>query len=132
MRGESFLGTDFNYEDLGLEELDFHQHSLRDEEKVNGRRCHRLESVPDDSWWYGRIVRFVDTKTYLPWRTEYYDPAGHLFKVRTLDRVERIEKLDIPTVITMHSVSLGTTTRVDFSDLRLNTGSAPFRGARRR
>lgn len=122
MRGESFLGTDFNYEDLGLEELDFHQHSLRDKEKINGRNCYRVESVPDDSWWYGKIVRFIDTKSYLPRLTEYYAPGGGLFKVRTLDRVARIEKHDVPTVITMRTVPLGTSTRIEFSDVRFNMG----------
>jgi hypothetical protein len=28
MRGESFLGTDFNYEDLGVQQLDFQQQTL--------------------------------------------------------------------------------------------------------
>jgi len=29
MRGESLLGTDFNFEDLGFEQLDYEQHALR-------------------------------------------------------------------------------------------------------
>ena len=45
-RGEPFLGTDFNYEDLGLEKLEFEQHSLRSEDQVAGRPCYRVESIP--------------------------------------------------------------------------------------
>jgi hypothetical protein len=122
MRGESFLGTDFNYEDLGLEELEFEEHALRGEDKADGRACYRVESVPAHSWWYGRIVRCVDKKDYLPRRTEYFDPAGMLYKIRTMDQVEAIGGHPTPTRITMEVVPAHTSTRLSLRDIEYDTG----------
>lgn len=117
MRGESFLGTDFNYEDLGIEQLDVRQRTLRGEDDVDGHRCHLVESVPDDGWWYGRIVRCVDEHTHLPRRTEYYDRAGVLWKLRTLDHIDKIGAFPTATQTTMRTVPTGTATRLTLSDV---------------
>ena len=122
MRGESFLGTDFNYEDLGFEELEYEQHALRGEEKADGRACYRVESRPAHSWWYGRIVRCIDKKDYLPRRTEYYDPAGLLYKIRTLDRIETIAGHPTPTQLTMAVVPAHTSTRFSLREVEYDTG----------
>ena len=85
-RGESFLGTDFNYEDLGLQQLEYQQHRL---EESKDPACYHVESIPSKGWWYGRVDRCIDRKDYLPLRTEYYDRSGVLWKVRTLGAVKR-------------------------------------------
>jgi hypothetical protein len=118
MRGESFLGTDFNYEDLGFLQLEFEQHALRS----NGAAaadgdCYKLESVPASGWWYGRIVRCIDKKTYLPRRTEYYDRAGILWKLRTFDEIKKIGLYPTATEITMTTVPTATSTRIRLSDI---------------
>jgi outer membrane lipoprotein-sorting protein len=122
MRGESFLGTDFNYEDLGLQQLDFQQHSVTTERDREGRDCYRLESVPERGWWYGRIVRCVDRKTLLPLRTEYYDRSGELWKVRILSGIQTIKSYPTATQITMQTLPTRTLTRITLSDIEYNTG----------
>jgi len=124
MRGESFLGTDFNYEDLGVQPLDFQQQTLREGEDPEGRDCVFLESVPQSGWWYGRIVRCIDRKTYLPLRTEYYDRAGVLWKIRTLEGIKIIKSYPTATVVTMQTVPARTLTRITFSDIQYDTGLA--------
>jgi hypothetical protein len=121
MRGESFLGTDFNYEDLGFEQLDFEQHALRGEDKVDGAPCYLLESVPDQPWWYGRIVRCVDKSDYLPRRTEYFDRAGNLFKLRTFDRVVNVQSHPTPVEITMKTVPAHTWTLIKLREVKYDT-----------
>jgi hypothetical protein len=124
MRGESFLGTDFNYEDLGVQALDFQQHGILEGKDPEGRDCVLLESVPQRGWWYGRIVRCVDRKTYLPLRTEYYDRAGELWKIRTLQGIKTIQSHPTATVVTMQTVPARTLTRITLSDIQYNTGLA--------
>jgi len=122
MRGESFLGTDFNFEDLGLEELEFHEHALRGEEELHGRACWRVESVPDRSWWYGRIARCIDKKDYLPRLAQYYDPAGLLYKVRTFERVETIDGHPTPVDVLMEVIPGHTSSRLVLRDIEYDTG----------
>jgi hypothetical protein len=121
-RGEPFLGTDFNYEDLGMEELEFEQHALRGEDEFDGRPCYRVESIPARSWWYGRIVRCIDKKDWLPRRTEYYDPAGLLYKVRTLGNVRSVAGHPTPLEITMEVVPAHTSTRLVLRDVEYDVG----------
>jgi hypothetical protein len=122
MRGESFLGTDFNFEDLGFEQLDYARHALLGQDEVDGRACRILESVPDRSWWYGRIVRCIDEKDHLPRRTDYYDPAGVLYKRRTFDRVVTIAGHPTPVEVTMEVIPARTSTRLVLRDVEYDTG----------
>ncbi len=122
MRGESFFGTDFNYEDLGLQAIEFQRHTLTDAKDPEGRAAYRVESIPQHGWWYGRIVRWLDRKTFLPLRTEYYDRAGVLWKVRTLEHVQTIASHPTATEIVMETVPMKTSTRITLSDVAYDTG----------
>jgi len=122
MRGESFLGTDFNYEDLGIQHLDFQQQSLVEGKDPEGRDCIFVESVPQSGWWYGRIRHCIDRKTYLPLRSEYYDRTGVLWKIRTLEGIKNVQSHPTATVITMQTVPAHTLTRITLSDVQYDTG----------
>lgn len=124
MRGESFLGTDFNYEDLGFQQLDYAQYSLSEDRDPEGRNCYRVDAVPQRGWWYGRISSCIDRKTFLPLRTEYYDRDGVLWKVRTLEGIASIKARPTPTVITMKTVPTGTSTTIRLSHIQYDTGLA--------
>ena len=89
---------------------------------MNGAPCYRVESVPDQVWWYGRIVRCIDKKNYLPRRTEYYDRAGLLFKLRTFDRVETIHSYPTPVEITMKTLPARTWSRIILRQVEYDTG----------
>jgi outer membrane lipoprotein-sorting protein len=118
-RGESFLGTDFNYEDLGLQQLDPRQVDLKN---TADKDCYHLESVPKSGWWYGKVERCVDRTSYLPLRTEYYDRSGILWKVRTLGNVTKVDGYPTPTEIQMQTLPQRTSTTITFSDVHYDTG----------
>jgi hypothetical protein len=122
IRGESFLWTDFNNEDIGLERLDYVRQTLDGTERVADRPCHRLVSIPQASWYYGRIVRYVDRRTHLPIRTEYFDPAGTLFKVRTLERIETIGGHPTPLRVVMEVPPADTRTVLSLSEVEYDVG----------
>jgi hypothetical protein len=121
-RGESFLGTDFNYEDLGLEPIAFQRHTVTGEDTVNGTRCRKVESVPERGWWYGKIVRCLDPQTHLPVRTDYYDRNGILWKTRTIDTIATVQGHPTATSITMTTVPARTSTKMVLTDVRYDTG----------
>ncbi len=120
-RGESFLGTDFNYEDLGLQQLEYQQHRLKESKDP---ACYHVESIPSRGWWYGRIDRCIDRKNYLPLRTEYYDRSGVLWKVRTLGGVKKIGGYPTATEIKMETIPQRTSTTITLSDIEYDTGIA--------
>jgi outer membrane lipoprotein-sorting protein len=122
MRGESFLGTDFTYEDLGFQQVEYRQHALLDEAELDGRDCYVVESKPDEGWWYGRVVRWVDQRDFLPRRTEYYDRNGVLWKVRTFDQVRTIAGRPTWTRLVMKTLPTGTATTIELRDVEYDTG----------
>jgi hypothetical protein len=111
----------FNCEDLGFQHMEFQEHKLEsyDEE---ARDCYRVASIPQEGWWYARIVRCIDKKTYLPLRTEYYDRTGTLWKVRTLDGVKTIKSFPTASRITMQTLPTGTQTRITLSEIQYDVG----------
>jgi hypothetical protein len=124
VRGESFFGTDFNYEDLGFEQLSYAKHKILGEDNVGGRACYKIESIPAKGWWYGRIVRCVDKQDYLPRRTEYFAQNGELFKRRTFDRVDTIQSYPTPMEITMHTVPAKAQSQLRFGEIKYDTNFA--------
>jgi hypothetical protein len=122
-RGVPFLGSDFNYEDLGLEQLQFQSHRIVGEGDVGGRPCDRVESRPTRSWWYGRIVRCIDREDFLPRHTEYVDVAGLPYKARTLEDVR---------VVDSHPTAMRTRMRVvpDESESTITLSDVAYGAAR--
>jgi outer membrane lipoprotein-sorting protein len=124
MRGESFLGTDFAFEDLGFQQLDFQQHALLGDDELDNRDCYKVESRPSRGSWYGRIVRWIDKRDYLPRRTEYYDRNDVLWKVRTFGNVRTIASHPTWTLLTMETVPTHTSTRLALTDIAYDTALA--------
>jgi len=126
MRGESFLGTDLNYEDIGLQQIEYQQHSLREDDDDAGRPCYRVESIPDHGWWYGKIVRCIDKKDFIPRRTEYTDRSGILWKVRTFEQVKTIGGYPTWTRLTMETLPTGTSTTITLSEIEYDSALSPY------
>lgn len=117
----SFIGSDFMREDLSGRDVDADRHTLVRQEKVDGRDCYVVESVPKKPADFTRCVSWVDRETWLPLKQEYYDPRGKLSRVFTGGRIERVASEKRPSVAyptlmerTMRSVSTGRWTKVVF------------------
>ena len=122
MRKESFLGTDFNYEDLGFEDLRSQQHKLVGEVMVDGRAYYQVESIPKEDWMYSKLVRLIDPESFLPITTEYHCWGAKLCRVRKIERVERIGAYDTPTDITMRDVIRHQVTEILLENVELDVG----------
>ncbi len=117
MRKQSFFDTDFNYEDLGLEDLGATKNLRTGIAKQPGHRLIQIESTPQDDWWYSKIVRYVDDQNFLPYKTEYFCKGVGLCRVRILDRVELIAGHASATRISMQNLISHETTHLSLSDL---------------
>lgn len=93
---DSFFGTDFSYGDVLLPPVDKYQHTWLRDEAVDGAPCHLVESKPlddktrDDSG-YSRKLVWVDAKTFLERKVEYFDVEGKLLKTQTTFDVQAVE-----------------------------------------
>ncbi len=137
-RGESFMGSDFTYEDLGAPARDGRTHEILGEAAIDGEPAYQVESRPRASDLYGRIVTWVSRMSFLPLRVEYFDRAGDLLKVgrfgdvRSVNAVPTAFALDMENVRTGHRTTV-TLLEADFArpfDCALFTERGLSRGVR--
>lgn len=86
----SFVGSDFNYEDVSGRDLDADDHQLIKEEKLGDQDCYVIESTPKKPVDYVQRVSWISKDSFLPLRVEYYDQQKELARVFTADKIEQI------------------------------------------
>ncbi|MDR2313684.1 MAG: outer membrane lipoprotein-sorting protein [Spirochaetaceae bacterium] len=120
-KNDSFMGTDFTYEDMGRRSLDKDEFSLRGEETVDGSLCWVVEARAKDAREpYGRRVLRVRKDSYVIAGVDYYDRQGRLLKtlrvsgIRQIDGIWTAQKMEMTNVQDKHS------TVIEISDIRFN------------
>lgn len=111
----SFVGSDFTYEDISGRDIEDDTYILEREERVNGNEVYVVRSTPKaDDVDYRYKLSWIDKKSFLPLREEYYDIKGDLIRVFTADKIEEVK--EYPTVVhrTMKNVQSGHRTEVSF------------------
>jgi len=123
-KNSSFVGSDFSYEDVSGRDLEDDVHTKKGEESINGRDAYVVESVPKNpaSAYFSRKISWIDKKTFLPLKEEYYDKRNQLYKTFTADEIGAVQ--NIPTILkrTMANVQNGHRTEVTFSEVKYNVG----------
>ncbi len=124
-RGQSFVGTDFTYEDLKKETKlgihDYHWKTLG-QEQVEERPCWLLEGVPVDETiagqlGYGRVLLRVDLAWNLPVFVEYWDLANRLLKTVRLSDVREVQGIWTPHRVEARNQHTGHATVLAFEQV---------------
>ncbi len=122
----SFVGSDFNYEDVSGRDLDADEHRMVREDTLDARTVFVVESRPVRPADYERKVSWIDQTTGLPLREEYYDVQSALYRVFTSDEIRQVEAgtATVATVVrrTMQNVKTGHRTEVTFSEVEYDVG----------
>jgi hypothetical protein len=115
---DHFLDTDFTYADLGYVRL-HNRYKFMGEVDVNGVMAYKIsEKIPQEEWYYSRVVTYVGEVNKLPLKREYYDPAGALWKTEVFNNITDID--GVPTVLhaLMKDVQAQTSTELSVSEVR--------------
>jgi outer membrane lipoprotein-sorting protein len=126
----SFVGSDFTYEDISGRDVASDTHTLMRSETLKERECYVIQSIPKEPTEYTKRLSWIDKKTFLPLKEEYYDAQNELFRVFTANKIEEItvgegkDKKVFPTVTirTMKNVKTGHRTEVTFKSVSYNLG----------
>ncbi|HVN84505.1 MAG TPA: outer membrane lipoprotein-sorting protein [Candidatus Binatia bacterium] len=92
MRAERFLGSNFYLADVVQPDLNAFTYAFVGDEKIDGRACKLVESVPKDptNEVYGKVIHAVDPKDLIVVRRRFFDKQGQAIKEWTADKVEKI------------------------------------------
>ena len=110
-RREPFLGSTFFVDDMIARQVDDYTHRFVGTETVGQRTCRLVETVPKapERELYGRGVFAIDPSDLVVMRAQLYDHDGKLFKVHTVDTIEKVDGFWTPLQQTMQNVQDGTT-----------------------
>ncbi|HPC97002.1 MAG TPA: outer membrane lipoprotein-sorting protein [Sedimentisphaerales bacterium] len=121
----SFMGSEFSYEDIAVQELEKYTYRWLADEPYDGNDCYVIERVPVDrvNSGYCRQVAWLDKEHYRTWKVDYYDRKNELLKTLTfkgyekhLDRFWRARQME------MVNHQTGKSTFLTWSNLSFRTG----------
>ncbi len=120
MTGDSFMGTDFTYDEIGgniAYEDQYVAQRLADETE-QGVSCYVLDlTAADDSVLYERVKMWVWQEQMVPVKVEFYQPATSLKKTLILSDYRQVEGEFIPHNVVMADNLKGTKTILEIVEL---------------
>lgn len=129
LRNESFMGTDFSYQDLGILSAaqgwteDEAPSTLVGEESVDGSPCYVIALRPKkDDVAYGRIQVWLDRDKLVARRMDFFDKGDTPIKTLRFDGIEDIGPFPTPRVLEMRNLKTGSRTRIEASDVKYDSG----------
>ncbi len=119
----SFAGSHFTYEDVSGRSPQDDTHTFLREERLNGMDTYVIENIPKDKDQveFSRYIVWIDKKTHLPLRAEYYDKRGRLYRTLVTEKIDTIDGIPTPVRIRAESADGGSTV-VEFTEIRYNIG----------
>ena len=109
-KSESFMGTEFSYDDMGTHDID------------DSTGCYVIEARPKEPHSYGKMILWIRSDNYIPVRTDFYDLKGRLLKQGRFSRIQTIKGIATPTLIEMENLTNGRKTILELSNIRYDTG----------
>lgn len=121
-KGDSFMGTEFTYYDMGTHAVDESTHTLLKEEIVDGQACFVIESRPKKPENYSKVVTWIRKDNFLTARADFFDSKGQYLKQGLFARIETIKGISTPTHITMKNAQNGRATILELKNIQYDTG----------
>lgn len=120
-KNDSFMGSDFTYDDLGDRHPSEDAHTLIGEETVDGLPCYVVESVPVvKNSAYAKTVTRIHKDSWVGLRKEYFDSRGDLVKALEIGKREKIDGFWVVTDMTMKDLDKGSSTRITMDAVRFD------------
>jgi outer membrane lipoprotein-sorting protein len=125
--GNSFMGSDFTYDDMSDREVGKDIHVLLKEEKEGPADCYVVESKPKDpkDSQYSKRIAWVDKNRWIPIKIELYDKSGNLQKTALMDSIEKVQGFWTPLKTTMKNIQTGTATVLTMEKFAWDEGIPP-------
>ena len=105
-KNQSFVGTDFNYEDMGNIKVNDFTYTDVSTEYIDGEACYFYECCarPDANTVYSRMRTWTSKKSMIRIRVEYFDEKGKFFKIGIAKNIEKINDIWTPLYVSMENL----------------------------
>ena len=120
---ESFLGTDFSYNDISYLQRDssLDTYTLLREEEYRGTLCYVIEGVPKDTKSeYSKTNVWVEKDTKHLVKIAFYDRKNVLVKIMEMSNYEATQGVDTPRITKMTTLATNTATTINIIKMQYN------------
>ena len=116
----SFVGSDFVYEDISGRNINEDTHELAEETDDH----YTLKNTPKDpaSVEFSYYDIWINKSSFLPYKAQYYDKSGKLYKKVEALKIEEIGGFPTVTESRVENLDSGSTTTSSFANVRYNIG----------
>ena len=121
-KGESFMGTELTFFDMGSHDVDDYTFTMLGEESTDGEDCYMIEALPKKVEFYSKLILWIRKGNFIPAKADFYDPKGRYEKQGTFTQVKNIQDINTPTHIEMHNVRNNRTTIIELGNVVYDTG----------
>lgn len=129
--GDSFMGTEFSYDDLKSRQIDDYTYTYLRSEEARGHECWVVESLPKEGTGsqYGRVLHWVtrDRDIMRTLRMELFGTDGEIEKIFTVEKLELIDGYWTPMSVLMENQRSGRATRLEQQRIELDKAVNPRR-----
>ncbi len=123
IKNESFMGTDFSYEDIAQTKY-AEDYSASILEEKDSHYLLELSPKPDSDVDYSKLTMLVNKETYVYEKIEHYDKNDKLSKVMIASKVKKVDDYWMPMSMEMQDVQKDHRTTMTFSEVKHDTGLA--------
>jgi outer membrane lipoprotein-sorting protein len=121
-KGGAFMDSELSNEDMGTNSEAQNDSKIVGKKTDAGREFTLVENVPKGESSYGKTVVWVDTKTNLVGKIEYFDKAKKPLKVSTFTQYKKFENVFRAQKIAVVNSQNKRGTVLELSGLKLNKG----------
>lgn len=120
----SFAGGVFTYEDVSGRRPGDDKHTLLKEEDINGRPAYVIKNEPKDKDQveFSYYISWIDKKTMIPVKGDYFDKNGKLYRTIEVKDIETIGGFPTATKAIATNLESGLKTTIEFNDVKYNVG----------
>lgn len=119
---DSFMGTDFTFDDMGDREVEEDTHKLIRQDTFEGNKCFIVESTPKEkNYIYSKKLVWVINGEWIIPKTEYYNRKGKLLKHLHV-QWHKVQGIWSWKDVVMKNVQTGHQTHIAVKDTKFNLG----------
>ncbi len=124
---ESFVGSDFSYEDVSGRLPILDKHEFLPKEEYNGSMMTIVKSTPLNlkKSDYAFRKTWIDSSYLLPIKEEYFSSKDELLRVFTIDKIEEIEGIPTAVTRTMKNIKKKHATTIEFREVTFKVELKP-------
>jgi outer membrane lipoprotein-sorting protein len=121
-KGESFMGTELTFFDMGSHDVDDYTFKHLREENYGGEPCYVIEALPKKVEFYSKVNIWIRKGNFIPAKADFFDTKNQYEKEGVFASVKNIQGINTPTHIEMRNKINGRSTIIDLSNIVYDSG----------